>query len=75
MSLPEYVALRSSSTCAACGEPARGRMSVDHCHETGKIRGAVHQSCNVGMGQAGDDPEVLFRWAVHLCDLDLVGML
>ncbi len=50
-------------------------MSVDHCHETDKIRGVVHQSCNVGMGQAGDDPEVLFRWAVHLCDLDLVAML
>ncbi len=50
-------------------------MSVDHCHETGKIRGVVHQSCNVGMGQAGDDPEVLFRWSVHLADLDLVAML
>lgn len=61
-----YRALAATGVCSACRTPSSGRMSVDHCHETGRVRGLVHQSCNVGLGQAGDDPDVLFRWASHL---------
>lgn len=66
LSPAEYRRLVATGVCSACGEPSRGRMSVDHCHETGRVRGLIHQSCNVGLGQARDDPEILFRWGAHL---------
>lgn len=37
--------------CALCGEPMkRARFHVDHCHLTGKVRGAVHMKCNIAIG-------------------------
>jgi hypothetical protein len=61
-----FLALEQTGVCSACGEPAKGRMSIDHCHETGVVRGLIHQSCNVGLGQAGDSPEILRRWISYL---------
>ncbi len=34
-------------------------LCVDHCHETGKIRGFLCNCCNRAMGLLGDNPEVL----------------
>jgi hypothetical protein len=33
------------SQCAICGD-ADGRLSVDHCHETGCVRGLLCKGCN-----------------------------
>jgi hypothetical protein len=63
--------------CAACHQPfksLRGQIEgphVDHDHATGRVRGLLHLACNTSLGQAGDDPEVVFRWAAHLSQLDL----
>ena len=51
--------------CAICKQPMepRGRKksaaTVDHNHETGKVRGLLCRGCNHGIGNLKDDPEVL----------------
>lgn len=54
--------------CALCFKPSPStrRLAVDHCHATGKIRGLLCFRCNAGMGQLGDDPELLRRAATYI---------
>lgn len=35
-----------SHVCAICRQPDQRRLSVDHCHRTGKIRGLLCKKCN-----------------------------
>lgn len=50
------------------GPNGRGKRSpvVDHCHDTGRIRGALCQSCNSGIGLLGDSPEICRKAAAYL---------
>jgi Recombination endonuclease VII len=57
---------KQNGLCAICkkSEVARlrgvvKRLSVDHCHKTGKVRGLLCTACNSVLGHAFDDPEVL----------------
>ncbi|MGQ5576771.1 endonuclease VII domain-containing protein [Streptomyces sp. ECR3.8] len=74
ISVAEYNALlrEQGGVCAICGrdEPnAHGRtgkqfrLAVDHCHESGAVRGLLCQKCNRAIGLLGDDP-VLMRKAI-----------
>jgi hypothetical protein len=42
--------------CEACGKKASraGEIHVDHCHDTGKIRGVLCFNCNAALGHIGD---------------------
>jgi hypothetical protein len=51
-----------SGLCQICNkeEPVKGRLlSVDHCHETGKIRGLLCTLCNTTLGKVKDDIDLL----------------
>ena len=67
--------------CAICGKPETARipgrktktcdsgvrdLSVDHCHQTGAIRGLLCNACNHILGEAKDDPTILRKAADYL---------
>lgn len=54
--------------CLTCdsSESHRGhRLAVDHCHTTGKVRGLLCKSCNVALGNARENPNILRRLAEY----------
>ena len=54
--------------CAICGEGCRsgGRLSVDHDHKTGEVRGLLCKQCNLAIGLLGDDPQRVDAAATYL---------
>lgn len=54
--------------CAICKAPeALDRtLSLDHCHETGEIRGLLCNACNVGLGCFRDSPDKLIAASEYL---------
>lgn len=51
---------KQNGKCAICREPeVKRRMSVDHCHKTGKVRGLLCQMCNTSLGGFKDNPKLL----------------
>ena len=58
-----------NNSCAICGSKVaggRGDWHVDHCHNTGKIRGLLCHYCNTGLGLFKDSEELLFLAARYL---------
>ena len=54
--------------CDICSSPTpkhRG-WCIDHCHETGEIRGVLCGPCNRGIGLLGDDADRLLAAAAYL---------
>lgn len=53
---------RQGGGCAICGKPPGDiALHVDHCHDTGRVRGLLCFSCNAGLGQFRHDPQLLGR--------------
>lgn len=52
--------------CDICWLP--GRMYVDHCHLTKRIRGMLCLNCNTVLGKMKDRPDLLRRAAEYLED-------
>ena len=45
--------------CKICGEKAKTkRLSIDHDHDTGRIRGLLCNNCNAAVGFLKDDPKL-----------------
>lgn len=56
--------LAEGMTCAICG--GKRKLVIDHCHDTGRVRGVLCWSCNVGIGHFANDPERLDAAARYL---------
>lgn len=73
MSIDEYRNLLSeqSNSCFICLRPfdlndqAR-RPHLDHCHETGKVRGILCFRCNTALGKFQDNPDLLRKAAEYV---------
>ena len=61
----EHILIEQGGGCAICGsQKSRGRYErfhVDHCHETGQVRGILCHPCNMALGQLGDNLESIMR--------------
>jgi hypothetical protein len=64
LTLAEYMEMHEAQggVCAICKEPETtvkngqpAMLAVDHCHGSGKVRGLLCMSCNLGLGYFKDD--------------------
>lgn len=54
--------VQQNNACAICGVSAtdmKRELSVDHNHETDKIRGLLCDNCNIGLGNFRDSTTLL----------------
>lgn len=59
----ELIASQGGVCCICLSAPA---AHVDHCHETGRVRGVLCFSCNAALGQFKDRPDVIRRAATYV---------
>lgn len=59
---------KQRGVCPICGtDTPRGKgWCVDHNHRTGKVRAVLCQPCNLVLGHATEDPDILRRAAEYL---------
>ncbi|MFE5397081.1 endonuclease VII domain-containing protein [Streptomyces sp. NPDC056568] len=59
----QLVADQGGVCCICLAAPA---AHVDHCHETGRVRGVLCFSCNAALGQFKDRPDAIRRAAAYV---------
>lgn len=65
---------QQNGVCAICGQPETKksfgkhirRLTIDHNHKTGKVRGLLCNGCNVGLGNFLDSVEFLLKAIKYL---------
>jgi hypothetical protein len=63
----EQLFTAQAGLCAICKRtPESGRLCIDHCHETNKVRGLLCKLCNHGLGCFGDNLAGLRRAVEYL---------
>ena len=72
ITLDEYnVMLKDQNhKCYLCGidevDAREGKLCVDHCHTSGKVRKLLCHNCNCGLGNFQDNPDVLEKAVKYL---------
>ena len=51
----EEMFVDQGGVCKICEVPPRRMLVVDHCHLSGKVRGLLCSSCNLGLGKFRDN--------------------
>ena len=66
----ENISAAQGYKCRICARSASKeryeKLSIDHCHSTGVVRGLLCLRCNTALGKFQDDPRVLLRAAQYL---------
>ncbi len=64
----EYQKMSESQNhcCLACGKKPDYPLYVDHCHQSGRVRGLLCSGCNSALGMVEDSPNVLRNLAGYL---------
>lgn len=63
----ERMLQEQDNLCKICGKDNNGwKLAVDHCHETGIIRGLLCNTCNRALGLLNDDAATLRKAADYL---------
>ena len=62
----ERMLVEQNHQCYICN--AETKLVVDHCHESGKVRGLLCHQCNIMLGMAKDNPAIL-RLAANYLEL------
>lgn len=58
-----------NGACAICGTTdtyPHTRLSIDHCHKTGEVRGLLCHYCNIGIGGLKDNQDRLISAVLYL---------
>ena len=69
ISIDEYdkIKKKQNGKCAICGEPETRRgLSLDHNHKTGIVRGLLCSNCNVLLGYARENVDILKKSIIYL---------
>ena len=71
MSEKEELLFRQSNSCWICKKLIDNDEEKvrDHCHVTGKCRGAAHWSCNINFQLTKNDPVIFRNLRGHDCHL------
>lgn len=67
----DHMLAQQGGGCAICGRTDPGRhlqthFSVDHCHDSGVVRGLLCHPCNIGIGYLQDNPHVMRAAAAYV---------
>src|ERR1044072_2399997 len=64
----EYIALQKQQEgrCKICNRKPIGKLYVDHCHQSRKVRGLLCQKCNSGLGFFNDDISLVIKAVDYL---------
>lgn len=62
----EDMLAKQDNRCAICFRNDRGKLHVDHCHKTNKVRGFLCGGCNRGIGLFQDDVILLNNASKYL---------
>lgn len=61
----DRLAAEQGNCCAICGKESPA-LHLDHCHDTGEIRGLLCLPCNTGLGMFGDNMESMLKVVSYL---------
>ncbi len=74
LTVAQYEKMREiqEGNCKICGSNESKeyykKLSIDHCHTTGKVRGLLCKSCNHGLGNFNDDISTMQKAMEYLKD-------
>lgn len=69
LTLEQYEQMRKVKLCEICEKTVEnnGRaLAIDHCHNSGKIRGILCTECNLGLGHFHDNSMLLKKAVSYL---------